>query len=162
MPYERSECVSFAFIKRSDNYKGSSNFNAVLTPLTFLISYFNSACNPLLYGFMSKNFRKGFRELFCRTERRIIIGGEPYQPRTDTAQVGNWTLHLYNQNQLRSNRCQQTDTGRIGCIQWFIASPRSFHRLRAPQIDYYYLLFSTGVNNCCTINQSNHLLFVFI
>lgn len=68
---------------------------------------------------MSKNFRKGFRELFCRTERRIIIGGEPYQPKTDT--VGNSShlkeigilffelmlpFHLY-KNKLRSNRCQQ-------------------------------------------------------
>lgn len=71
---------------------------------------------------MSKNFRKGFRELFCRTERRIIIiGGEPYQPRTDTVQVCTpshltkieisflelmLTFHLY-KNKLRLNRCQQ-------------------------------------------------------
>lgn len=67
---------------RSDGYNGASNFNALLTPLTFLISYFNSAINPLLYAFLSKNFRKGMRELLCcsykksksvETQQRIIL-----------------------------------------------------------------------------------------
>lgn len=71
---------------RSDSYKGSSNFNAVLTPLTFLVSYFNSAINPLLYAFLSKNFRKGMRELLCCSYKKSKMG-EPYQPRTTTVQV---------------------------------------------------------------------------
>lgn len=50
----------------SSGYQGTTNFSALLTPLTFLISYFNSGINPLLYAFLSKNFRKGMRELlFC-------------------------------------------------------------------------------------------------
>lgn len=48
---------------RSINYHGESNFSALLTPITFLISYFNSAFNPLLYAFLSRNFRKGMREI---------------------------------------------------------------------------------------------------
>lgn len=52
--------VSFC---RSINYHGESNFSALLTPITFLISYFNSAFNPLLYAFLSRNFRKGMREI---------------------------------------------------------------------------------------------------
>ncbi|XP_055381874.1 trissin receptor isoform X2 [Condylostylus longicornis] len=47
----------------SDTYKGYSNFNALFTPLTFLATYFNSGVNPLLYAFLSRNFRKGMREL---------------------------------------------------------------------------------------------------
>ncbi|XP_037912193.1 trissin receptor isoform X3 [Hermetia illucens] len=47
----------------SDTYKGDSNFNALFTPLTFLVTYFNSGVNPLLYAFLSRNFRKGMREL---------------------------------------------------------------------------------------------------
>lgn len=50
----------------SSGYQGTSNFSALLTPLTFLITYFNSGINPLLYAFLSKNFRKGMKELlFC-------------------------------------------------------------------------------------------------
>ncbi|CAF4761309.1 unnamed protein product [Pieris macdunnoughi] len=50
----------------STGYQGTSDFSALLTPLTFLITYFNSGINPLLYAFLSKNFRKGMRELlFC-------------------------------------------------------------------------------------------------
>jgi hypothetical protein len=50
----------------SSNYQGGSDFSTLLTPLTFLITYFNSAINPLLYAFLSRNFRKGMKELiFC-------------------------------------------------------------------------------------------------
>ncbi|PSN37129.1 hypothetical protein C0J52_26633 [Blattella germanica] len=47
----------------SPDYVGGSTFSSLLTPLTFLVSYFNSGINPLLYAFMSRNFRKGMREL---------------------------------------------------------------------------------------------------
>lgn len=51
----------------SSGYEGTSDFSALLTPLTFLITYFNSGINPLLYAFLSKNFRKGMKELlFCK------------------------------------------------------------------------------------------------
>ncbi|XP_050309734.1 trissin receptor-like [Anthonomus grandis grandis] len=50
----------------SPHYQGHTNFSALLTPLTFLSTYFNSGVNPLLYAFLSKNFRRGMRELlFC-------------------------------------------------------------------------------------------------
>lgn len=49
----------------SADYDGSSAFSSLFTPLTFLVSYFNSGINPLLYAFMSRNFRKGMRELLC-------------------------------------------------------------------------------------------------
>ncbi|XP_031344167.1 trissin receptor-like isoform X2 [Photinus pyralis] len=47
----------------SHSYQGNTNFSALLTPLTFLITYFNSGINPLLYAFLSKNFRRGMREM---------------------------------------------------------------------------------------------------
>ncbi|XP_069685937.1 trissin receptor [Periplaneta americana] len=49
----------------SPDYDGGSTFSSLFTPLTFLITYFNSGINPLLYAFMSRNFRKGMRELLC-------------------------------------------------------------------------------------------------
>ncbi|KAK7789729.1 hypothetical protein R5R35_007296 [Gryllus longicercus] len=46
-------------------YYGNSEFSRLLTPLTFLLTYVNSGINPLLYAFMSRNFRKGLREVVC-------------------------------------------------------------------------------------------------
>lgn len=42
----------------SSDYRGNSNFSALFTPLTSLVTYFNSGVNPLLYAFLSKNFRR--------------------------------------------------------------------------------------------------------
>ncbi|XP_034935648.1 trissin receptor-like [Chelonus insularis] len=50
------------------NYDRSSDFSTIFTVSTFLISYINSCLNPLLYAFLSHNFRKAMCELFvCRT-----------------------------------------------------------------------------------------------
>jgi len=49
----------------SPDYVGGSTFSNLFTPVTFLITYFNSGINPILYAFMSRNFRKGMRELVC-------------------------------------------------------------------------------------------------
>lgn len=53
----------------STDYDGGSTFSSLFTPLTFLVSYFNSGINPLLYAFMSRNFRKGMQELLCCSVR---------------------------------------------------------------------------------------------
>ena len=44
------------------NYNVQGYFNQIFTPLTFLLMYTNCAINPILYAFMSKNFRKSLRE----------------------------------------------------------------------------------------------------
>lgn len=56
--------------RRGSSYKGNSNFITLLTPLTLLATYFNSGVNPLLYAFLSRNFRKGMRELILCTFKK--------------------------------------------------------------------------------------------
>ncbi|KAF0037034.1 hypothetical protein F2P81_009908 [Scophthalmus maximus] len=36
-----------------------------------VLSYANSCANPMLYGFLSDNFKRGFRKALCRTSRRV-------------------------------------------------------------------------------------------
>ncbi|XP_044727518.1 trissin receptor-like [Chrysoperla carnea] len=55
----------------SDDYKGNSNFSTLLTPTTFLLTYFNSGINPMLYAFLSRKFRKGMQELLLCSVRGV-------------------------------------------------------------------------------------------
>ncbi|XP_054634086.1 somatostatin receptor type 5-like [Dunckerocampus dactyliophorus] len=36
-----------------------------------VLSYANSCANPILYGFLSDNFKRGFRKALCRSSRRV-------------------------------------------------------------------------------------------
>lgn len=36
-----------------------------------VLSYANSCANPILYGFLSDNFKRGFRKALCRTSRKV-------------------------------------------------------------------------------------------
>ncbi|XP_036321871.1 uncharacterized protein LOC118735937 [Rhagoletis pomonella] len=89
----------------SRSYRGDSNFNALLTPLTFLVTYFNSGINPLLYAFLSRNFRKGMKELLLCTwkkgkgksssnssmhHKRVAL--QTHSLPTDTTHIGNEQL----------------------------------------------------------------------
>ncbi|KAL1005655.1 hypothetical protein UPYG_G00061860 [Umbra pygmaea] len=47
-----------------DKFRGFYVFVVVL-------SYANSCANPILYGFLSENFKRGFRKALCRASRRV-------------------------------------------------------------------------------------------
>lgn len=49
------------------------DWEGLLSPVSFLILYLNSALNPILYALFSANFRKSFKEAIpCRRRRRPI------------------------------------------------------------------------------------------
>ncbi|KAJ8979376.1 hypothetical protein NQ317_003075 [Molorchus minor] len=85
----------------SSNYQGDSDFSALLTPLTFLCTYFNSAVNPLLYAFLSKNFRGGMRE--------ILLYSCPWC-RKQQGKKSHITLHLLRRASTRSTMKGNTTT----------------------------------------------------
>lgn len=75
--------MSVSVTRRSKDYRGDSNFNALFTPLTFLVTYFNSGVNPLLYAFLSRNFRNGIQEVFqCVFKRKKKNGSSSFQRAT--------------------------------------------------------------------------------
>lgn len=50
----------------------SSNFVIILSPITWLFVYLNSALNPIIYALLSENFRRCMKEtLFCNRICRI-------------------------------------------------------------------------------------------
>lgn len=46
----------------------------LLPPITFLVLYFNSCLNPIIYALLSENFRKYLRELCC-SHLLVLIPG---------------------------------------------------------------------------------------
>lgn len=54
----------------SPSFRGTSYSSFTLTIVTTLIFYMNSGINPIIYAFMSKNFRQSMIDvLFCRIKR---------------------------------------------------------------------------------------------
>lgn len=96
------------------NYDYTSDFSTLLTVSTFLISYMNSCMNPLLYAFLSRNFRKAMRELLhCRGTRDnggalamvCASHGDPYRHENGVS------IHMPSHNQssvVRLNSVQDT------------------------------------------------------
>ncbi|XP_062391758.1 somatostatin receptor type 5 [Sardina pilchardus] len=48
-----------------------------------ILSYANSCANPLLYGFLSDNFKQSFRKVLCVRKTNGVEDGDPSQPRTE-------------------------------------------------------------------------------
>lgn len=89
-----TDCLYFCISHSSNTYQGDSNFNAIFTPLTFLAAYFNSALNPLMYAFLSRNFRKGMREVLSGIFKRA----KSQQSSSLQQRHHHHTLHQHNQH----------------------------------------------------------------
>lgn len=56
-----------------------------------VLSYANSCANPILYGFLSDNFKRGFQKALCRSSRRVEnherLGTELQRPTEEWAGI---------------------------------------------------------------------------
>ena len=43
-----------------------------------VLSYANSAMNPIIYAFLSQNFRNGFKRALCCKKRKLVLRTSPY------------------------------------------------------------------------------------
>ncbi|KAK2919267.1 somatostatin-like receptor F_48D10.1 isoform X1 [Channa argus] len=61
-----------------------------------ILSYANSCANPLLYGFLSDNFKQSFRKVLCvrsvRCKANGVDDGDPSAPRTEKTTAQDWVL----------------------------------------------------------------------
>ncbi|XP_076329763.1 trissin receptor-like [Tachypleus tridentatus] len=70
----------------SPNYHGGSSSAAVFTIVTTLVLYLNSGLNPILYAFLSKNFRHSIMDLLqCRPLRRMTFLRRTRKYRSDVS-----------------------------------------------------------------------------
>lgn len=92
-----------------------------------LLSYANSCANPILYGFLSDNFKRGFRKALCRTSRRVKnndrAGTEAQRPTDDwgaivyQTQKGNRVFNVQEENCGEKDVGEEENSGGDGSIQ---------------------------------------------
>ncbi|XP_063065302.1 somatostatin receptor type 5 [Engraulis encrasicolus] len=63
-----------------------------------ILSYANSCANPLLYGFLSDNFKQSFRKVLCVRKTNGVEDGDPSQPRTEKTTTNDTFLMPRNQD----------------------------------------------------------------
>lgn len=91
-----------------------------------VLSYANSCANPILYGFLSDNFKRGFRKALCRASRRVNnndrTGIEVQRPTEEWGgivlqqQISEGTNHVHGNN-CSKNVEEEENGGTEGAIQ---------------------------------------------
>ncbi|XP_057183400.1 somatostatin receptor type 5 isoform X1 [Triplophysa rosa] len=77
LPFYIINIVNLVFILPENSVMAGVYFFAVL------LSYANSCANPLLYGFLSDNFKQSFRKVLCVRKANGVEDGDPSVPRTE-------------------------------------------------------------------------------
>ncbi|KAJ8363069.1 hypothetical protein SKAU_G00119000 [Synaphobranchus kaupii] len=77
LPFFIINIVNLVFILPESSLMAGVYFFAVI------LSYVNSCANPLLYGFLSDNFKQSFRKVLCIHKANGVEDGDPSVPRTE-------------------------------------------------------------------------------
>ncbi|MCI4393978.1 hypothetical protein PGIGA_G00163390 [Pangasianodon gigas] len=77
LPFYMINIVNLIFILPENSVTVGVYFFSVI------LTYANSCANPILYGFLSDNFRQSFRKVLCVRRANGVEDGEPSAPRTD-------------------------------------------------------------------------------
>ncbi len=77
LPFFIINIVNLVFILPENSVMAGVYFFAVI------LSYANSCANPLLYGFLSDNFKQSFRKVLCVRKANGVEDGDPSMPRTE-------------------------------------------------------------------------------
>ncbi|XP_026080291.1 somatostatin receptor type 5-like isoform X1 [Carassius auratus] len=77
LPFYIINIVNLVFILPENSVMAGVYFFAVI------LSYANSCANPLLYGFLSDNFKQSFRKVLCVRKTNGVEDGDPSVPRTE-------------------------------------------------------------------------------
>ncbi|XP_028830070.1 somatostatin receptor type 5 isoform X2 [Denticeps clupeoides] len=77
LPFYIINIVNLVVILPENNAVAGIYFFAVI------LLYVNSCANPLLYGFLSDNFKQSFRKVLCVRKTNGVEDGDPSLPRTE-------------------------------------------------------------------------------
>ncbi|XP_066545465.1 somatostatin receptor type 5 [Amia ocellicauda] len=77
LPFYILNMVNLVFIVPENNVMAGIYFFVVI------MSYANSCANPILYGFLSDNFKQSFRKVLCIHKGNGVEDGDPSLPRTE-------------------------------------------------------------------------------
>ncbi|KPP64419.1 somatostatin receptor type five subtype C-like [Scleropages formosus] len=81
LPFYLTNMINLVVILPENNVMAGIYF------FTVILTYVNSCANPLLYGFLSDNFKQSFRKVLCIHKANGVEDGDPSLPRTEKTTV---------------------------------------------------------------------------
>eukprot|EP00066_Takifugu_rubripes_P010687 XP_003978709.1 PREDICTED: somatostatin receptor type 3 [Takifugu rubripes] len=79
-----------------------------------VLSYANSCANPILYGFLSDNFKRGFRKALCGSPPRVNHHQAVTEPQRPTEECGGIVLQVQKMEHTQNKRCGEDEEDKDG------------------------------------------------
>lgn len=78
-----------------------------------VLSYANSCANPILYGFLSDNFKRGFRKALCGSPPRVNHHRAATEAQRPSEEWGAIVLQVAKTEHTRKKRCAQDEEDKV-------------------------------------------------